>query len=311
MKQLLIEKENKNQFINVVEIKILETGGENQELINHYIKYRNDFYARREAEEQERRRIREEKEQEKIKNKQIELEKLIADTEQQILNNEKIINKTITVLNKNNEFVDTSLLLYLFKQNNIDVPLKTQGWVNNSLYSIQNQEGLNKYTYSYQGRNSTVIRNYILELIETIKNKNNITLSTEEIETKQAEQEKQEYINNIKDINFKKESNIFRIEMDINILKKKNGSYDFNIQEQETLVKRIFKSLKYEHIESKLKDYLLLESLSNREFKNRITLNKNNINISVTGIKDNDKIKLYFKKWYDNKDDVYVSIETL
>ena len=63
-----------------------------------------------------------------------------------------------------------SLLLQLFRENNITLPLRTQGWVKSSLARIQ-RTGVNDSIYYRRGRDSTVIGGYILQLIRVLDEK--------------------------------------------------------------------------------------------------------------------------------------------
>jgi len=65
---------------------------------------------------------------------------------------------------------DRSLLLQLFRENNITLPLRTQGWVRSSLTRIQ-RKGDDNATYYHSGANSSVIGEYIMQLIHVLEAK--------------------------------------------------------------------------------------------------------------------------------------------
>ena len=224
-KKSIIESMNNNYFISNETIKIFELAGETQNFIQQLKDYRIEFYRLKEKREQKEREIKLKKEQEKIQEEKEKINKHIIETENKILQGEKVVNTRIYIKNSNNEEIETSLILHLMKENNIEIPLKTQGWINKALYSIfTGEDGIYTYNYYNTSKNSTVFQKYLTELIEVIKIKNNITLTEEEIKIKKVEQERErkqkEYKDNIKNIDFEKNCNINRISMQRSFIEK-------------------------------------------------------------------------------------------
>jgi len=60
--------------------------------------------------------------------------------------------------------------LQLFRENDIDLPLKTQGWVKSSLAAIYHDSDYG-WNYRYYGRESTVIEGYINKLAAAVEAK--------------------------------------------------------------------------------------------------------------------------------------------
>lgn len=97
----------------------------------------------------------------------------IKKAEQAIINKQKVDNIQITIYKSKYEYNSTSLILHLMKIHGIDVPLKTQGWINNALadifYNAENDEY--SYTYYSSSKNSEVFGKYLSVLISKIKEK--------------------------------------------------------------------------------------------------------------------------------------------
>jgi hypothetical protein len=65
------------------------------------------------------------------------------------------------------------LFLQLFRENGIELPLKTQGWVKTSLAEIYHSEDYG-WSYRYYGRESTVIEGYINKLVDSVEAKHRL-----------------------------------------------------------------------------------------------------------------------------------------
>ncbi len=88
-----------------------------------------------------------------------EVEKTIADAENTI--------RTRGTLH-NEEFEGKTIVLYLLKKYGINVPIKTQGWVNNALAKVWFRDGEITYSYYKSSKDSTVFYGYLKELEEKI-----------------------------------------------------------------------------------------------------------------------------------------------
>ncbi|MCH5248361.1 MAG: hypothetical protein J1E98_00440 [Lachnospiraceae bacterium] len=126
-KRRLSHMETAGEYINLTEIYALKLLNES-ELVDYYSKYRENYLTIKE---------REEREQEK----QRQLEQQKTEDERQKLFNARILEAEDCIrrnkLLKNDSLDDGKhLILYLMKKHNINVPLKTQGWINNKLTSV-------------------------------------------------------------------------------------------------------------------------------------------------------------------------------
>lgn len=119
----------------------------------------------REAREQERqveRLERERQEQEQRLQEQREYEAAILKAEQTIMNKQELVDDDVR---------GTSLILQVFRENGVELPLKTQGWVKSSLHSIYHNEQQDYWSYKYTGRPSTVIHDYIEKLVAAVQSR--------------------------------------------------------------------------------------------------------------------------------------------
>lgn len=126
-KKLLSKRETNGAYINMAEIYALQLLGET-ELSIHYSTYRENFLALRAQKEQELEKQRQLDQQKKEADKQKAFEDKIAEAKNCIKENRLL----------KNDLLDDGkhLILYLMKRYNINIPLKTQGWINNKLASV-------------------------------------------------------------------------------------------------------------------------------------------------------------------------------
>lgn len=126
-KRMLAKKEENGAFINIVEISALIELGDTK-LASHYSGYRENYIKTREEKNRELELQRQVEHQKEIEMQQKALETKIADAEECIRMNKLLQNDLLDIGNH--------LVLYLMKKYNINVPLKTQGWINNKLTSV-------------------------------------------------------------------------------------------------------------------------------------------------------------------------------
>ncbi len=91
-----------------------------------------------------------------------EYHQAIAKAEQDILSGGQVLNTDIQ---------GKSLVMQLFREHEIAVPLKTQGWIIKSLYSIYYSQTGDFWNYRYSGNDSAVFRGLMIQLIEAVKTK--------------------------------------------------------------------------------------------------------------------------------------------
>ena len=154
----LKQAEGNNQHISILEIKVCEEVGEIA-LARHYMEYRKNrleaLDAQR-AKEWSEREAAEKAEEEKY------IAETVAEAENTLKSHKPLDNK---------DFNNTTLILYLFKKYEINIPLKTQGWINQALATIQFKvDGTCAYSYLRSSRNSTVFMKYLEQLNEKILN---------------------------------------------------------------------------------------------------------------------------------------------
>lgn len=171
--QEIRESKNKCMFVNVAQIKLIELSGASQEEVQGLIDYREDWYNAKALEEQERREQREQEDRQYIAEQNKKVEDLILQVEQAILNKQEVKNVDVQIYKSRYNSNTLSLILYTMKQNNINVPLKTQGWINKALTKIEYNQEWNDYSYRYykSSANSNVFPKYLNQLIKVIKEK--------------------------------------------------------------------------------------------------------------------------------------------
>lgn len=114
----------------------------------------------RETEYQQRRDERAEQERQRKEAAAQEYEKAIAKAEKALLAGEVVANPQIN---------GKSLVLQLFREHNIELPLRTQGWVNNSLSSFSYQDGY--FQACCSGRLGDPFMNSVIKLHEAVLTK--------------------------------------------------------------------------------------------------------------------------------------------
>lgn len=167
---------NNNQFINVAEIKLMELAGESPEYIQKLIEHRQKVLDLREQKHKEEEAKREKENQEYVDKQNKIAEDLINNAEQAIINKQNVVNKDITIYKSKYESSTTSLILYLMKKYDINVPLKVQGWINKALANIVYDAEYDDYSYQYykSSADSKVFAKYLFQLVYKIKEKHGI-----------------------------------------------------------------------------------------------------------------------------------------
>jgi len=169
----IYDRKNNNQFINIADIKLVELYGASKESIQELIDYRQEWYDKKHKEDQEKELKQEQEDKEYVESKNKIVEDLMSAAEQAIINKQEVKNKDVTVYKSKFSSNDISIILYMMKQYSINVPLKTQGWINQALTSIQYNKERKEYSYNYYkcSSNSTVFRKYFNQLVKVIKEK--------------------------------------------------------------------------------------------------------------------------------------------
>ena len=120
------------------------------------------------AERQQQAKLREAELEAQARQREQELQdrytSAIREAEQNILAGKEVVNQDIN---------GKSLIMQLFREHGISVPLKTQGWIINTLHSIRYspQSGQWSYRYHKGSRNSTKLPELLSKLLAAIQSK--------------------------------------------------------------------------------------------------------------------------------------------
>jgi len=122
----------------------------------------------REAREREYEQQNAEREAKRIAEKEAEkkeYEQAIRTAENKILNRQTVLNTDLPD--------GKSLIMQLFREHEISIPLKTQGWIIKSLADIHYSENHDEWSYNYftKSKNSTVFFDYLPLLISAVQTK--------------------------------------------------------------------------------------------------------------------------------------------
>lgn len=156
-KRLKVSEDN-GYYINKIDIELCIIFGE-IELAKHYAEYRGNRIAAQKAKEQAEIAEREAREKAEKERHLAEMEKTILEAENTIRTHGMLYNE---------EFEGSTIILYLLKKYGVNVPLKTQGWVNKALAKVWYRDGEITYNYYKTSRDSTVFYEYLKELEEKI-----------------------------------------------------------------------------------------------------------------------------------------------
>ena len=153
----LKESEENGYYINLLDIQLCVILGK-LELAKHYAEYRENRIKAREEKEAKERAEREAMEKEKEEKHNAEVQKVVDNAEYKIFHQEEV---------ENEEVDGVSVINVLMRKHGINVPLRTQGWINSKLAKIIfNKDG--KISYKFYGKsqrdNSTVFKKYLVEL---------------------------------------------------------------------------------------------------------------------------------------------------
>lgn len=138
------------KFINVAEIKLMQLFGKSEEYIQALTNHRQKVIDLREQERQAEELERQQKEKQEEKEHQAIEQKALTEATEQF---------------KQGNSIKAEMFLKLLDKHNIKLPIKTRGWVINSLRSIKCGD---RCEWTYCGNNSTVIGQYAKQLKEVI-----------------------------------------------------------------------------------------------------------------------------------------------
>lgn len=283
----------------------IECGGNDAILLPVLVRTKEEEEARaaeeaKREEEHKKRLAQEAAEEEALMNRR---SAVLEEAEKAIINNGKVENKQL-------EKMDTTIILALMYKYEIDVPIRTKGWINNSLVSID-YEGNDNFSYKYYNRTSTVFSDYMQELKQKIKAAYGI-LTTEEEKKKQNEEYIKEVEKSIKPIQFEQTKG-FRISDQAKQFWQgcKAGNTISLSQEAYILLgSKINKALRcniYSNIENSIKAKIV----ENQDHFKSVSRASGNIWIKAEAVKCENNVIIRYTKSYYNKDDVYTAYETV
>lgn len=178
--------ETQNAFIDFIKRKI-ETQDHIQLTWIEYLKYicpeliddcwesRKAFAQKREQIRQERNAKREAEDKAFLEERQAEAEKLIAAAHEIIRNGGTLENCDVTFYQSRYESRKYKIINYLFRQHDINCPIKTQGWINDKLiHVVVTPEGsVNvRFWKSKNGKCSEKVFDCLSELVRIVKAEN-------------------------------------------------------------------------------------------------------------------------------------------
>lgn len=288
----LKESEENGWYVNLLDIQLCVIL-DKLELAKHYAEYREKRKKAIAEAEEKKRAEREAKERE-------EEEKRLAEVQKTIEEAENII-RTQGTLN-NDKFEGKTIVLYLFKKYNINVPLKTQGWINNALAKVWFKNGEITYSYYTSSKNSTVFMKYLKQLEYAIlKEYGEISEEKEEeILKKEAEEKtREELYKSIKTIPFNKMST--RDEFNLHMYIRERQLVELNEDAIEEIYKRLYKASgikDYDAIIQKIGlDSIIRKGQNNSKLSVKRYCNKKEITCTCQCFKDkNDNMTLIFTK---------------
>lgn len=178
--------ETQDAFVECIKRKI-EAQDHIQLTLIEYLKYirptlidacwesRKAFAERREQIRQERNAKREAEEKAFIAEKQAEAEKLIEAAYEAIRHGGTLENTDISFYESRYTCHTYKIVNYLFRQNGIDCPIKTQGWINDKLIRVNiTKEGTANVQFwkSKNGKCSDKVFDCLFKLVQTVRAEN-------------------------------------------------------------------------------------------------------------------------------------------
>lgn len=150
---------NKNKYFNIIELEYLNKN--HPELYPEAVKSREKYLEDKRTKEQEEQKEREEYRKNTVKNKNKEFFDKIWSMKTAIHEGKVVLSKAYEYYKDDDYYKKTiqNNFLYLFKEYNINVPLATQGFINNNLYSYDFGSNQSKSWVKYNG--TTMYDNFI------------------------------------------------------------------------------------------------------------------------------------------------------
>lgn len=155
-------------YVNLCNIRIAELIGEESSYIQKLVDYRLAYIAAQDEKQHKLKIAEQQANAEFVAQKQSEAQARISEMEREIRNDALIVNSSVEVYTSRYNHSDKRVLLLLMRKYGIDVPLRTQGWINTNLFSFKIDADRNVCGYSYKHSKSTVISKYLQLLISAV-----------------------------------------------------------------------------------------------------------------------------------------------
>lgn len=155
-----------NKYFNIIELAYLEK--DYPELYPEALKSREICLKKRQEEREKDRQAEESRKKNIVKTKNKEFLDKIITTKVAIHEGKKVLSETLEYYKDDNYYQKTQQnnFLYLFKEYEINVPLSTQGFINNKLYSYNFNTGESQSYGGYKGNTLYVSMDKLKEEID-------------------------------------------------------------------------------------------------------------------------------------------------
>lgn len=165
IKSNMKNKIDNRKYFNLVELSYLENNY--SDLYSEALKSREEFLLRKKEEKEKQEQEENNRREQKVKEKNQVFRDKVINTKIAISSGKEVLSEVLNFYkddNYNNETYQNNFL-YLLKEYGIEVPLKTQGYINNTLHSFNFENG----SYRIYGKNSSkCLTDYLFKLKEKI-----------------------------------------------------------------------------------------------------------------------------------------------
>ena len=166
-KKRVVRAVSENSHVSILDIRIAALAGEPQPFVQSLQDYWQKRCEERKARRKEEEKMRQlQKERDFLKARE-DFNKWLFQKEQDIKDHKSVENEKISVPSRVDYTLNTCLFLHLLRKYNVDVPLRTQGWIHKCLKEVQFHE--NGTTYRYAGKQSAKAFSCLCDLAAKIR----------------------------------------------------------------------------------------------------------------------------------------------
>ncbi len=158
-------KIDNRKYFNLIELSYLEKNC--SDLYPEALKSREEFLLKKKEEKEKQEQEEDNRRKQKVKEKNQVFRDKVINTKIAISSGKEVISEVLNFYKDDNYSNETyqNNFLYLLKEYEIEVPLKTQGYINNTLHSFNFENG----SYRIYGKNSSkCLTDYLFKLKEKI-----------------------------------------------------------------------------------------------------------------------------------------------